>query len=75
MGFAPITIKPARLPRLALGGAGIVSALFAMPAMAAKLSWNETLDSAAGSMATMTVAARASAGSMLRGRPTASSPR
>ncbi|MEO1921379.1 MAG: lytic transglycosylase domain-containing protein [Sphingomonadaceae bacterium] len=34
MGFAPITIKPARLPRLALGGAGIVSALFAMPALA-----------------------------------------
>ena len=43
--------------------------------MAAKLSWNETLDRTAGSMATMIAAARASAGNVLRGRPTASAPR
>ena len=47
------------------------SARTAIPAMAAKLSWNETLQSALGSNATIAAAASPSDGRMARGRPNA----
>ena len=47
----------------------IGSASSAIPPMAAKLSWNETLQTTSGLTATMTAAASPRAGSTLRGLP------
>ena len=62
-------------PKTARRRADIGSESVAMPAMAAKLSWNDGAERTPGSTATMTAAASPRAGRTLRGRPSAKAAR